>query len=85
MKMEMADALAAVLTAVGYHAIAVRKSKLCRYLRYDLKYVCNTGTVIRRYPVNRWDMLLRDNERMNGSLRVYIVKSKAKLVLVNTV
>ena len=81
--MDVLDGLAAVLTAVVYNAVAVCESRICGDLRNSLEDLGNALAVALVNGVSTADMSLRNNENMNGSLRIYILTLLQKSVRVS--
>ena len=80
--MQMEHALTRLFSDVGDHAEAVHAALLGN-LRNDLKAVRYNRAVGRINGGNRLDVLLRDHEKMRGSLRVNVVEGVAEVVLVH--
>ena len=80
--MQMEHALTRLLSDVGDHAEAVHAA-LLRNLRDNLKAVGHNRAVGRINGGNRLDVLLRDHEKMRGSLRVNVVEGVAEVILVH--
>ena len=77
--MQMEHALTRLFSDVGDHAEAVHAALLCN-LRNDLKAVRYNRAVGRINGGHRLDVLLRDHEKMRGSLRVNVIEGVAERV-----
>lgn len=80
----MTNGLSAMNTAVIYNSVAVGgKAELGGDFGNCLKYFRDINTVFGIDFVGGFDMLFRHNHNVIGSLRLNIVKSINKLVLIN--
>ena len=80
--MQMEHALTRLFSDVGDHAEAIHTALLGN-LRNDLKAVRHNRAVGRINGGHRLDVLLRDHEKMRGSLRVNVIEGVAEVVLVH--
>jgi len=81
-KVKMLDALAGVVSAVGYDSVSPLCAERCGDLGDDLKDVSYRFAVSLVDRVCTADMLLRDNESVDRCLRIYVEESKNAIVLV---
>ena len=81
--MKVADTLASVLAAVCNDAVAVCKSfKVCD-LRYGFKDRGDRRRILGGDRVRPRDMLLRDDENVYRSLRVYVAEGVYLIILLD--
>ncbi len=80
-EVEVMDRLAAILTAVGDDAIAVRKSFGGSDSGNDLKDAGDIGTILPGHTVSRGDVQLRHDENVGGGHGSNVAESVHQLVL----
>ena len=81
--MEMLNGLAAVLAAVIYDAVAVRKALAFCDFRNGLKAFSDKRGVFGIYLICAADMLLGQDKNMHRRLGIYIAERENILILVN--
>ena len=82
MKVQVLNALAAVRADIGHNAVAALvDSQLFAQLRNDRVDVAQQRGVILGQGCGRRNVLLRDDEKMHGGLRVDVVERQQLVVL----
>ena len=85
MKMKMRHRLACIRAAVGYNAVASGQARLRCKGGDERENVCDSFCVICGYGIGRGNVCFRYHEKVNGRLRVDVVKSKHTVVLIQLV
>lgn len=79
-QVEMSDRLAAVRTGVHHRAKAILQSLLCRNVSGYRMHMAEQSLVFERQMRERSDVLARDDQQMDGRLRVDIGDGECPLV-----
>ena len=81
--MKMLYRLARIVAHIADESVSVLEPELLCDLWYSLKDLCHVCGVIRTDSIRRRDVGLGHDEAMHGSLRIYIEKSVAVVILIN--
>ena len=83
--MDMLNRLTAVVADVGDDTVSVFETALGSDLRDNLEYFCDNVAVFGSYFVSGLNVVLGDNDNVNGSLRSDIVKSQDIFVFISLI